>query len=152
MLGTVFQCWTKISHYRGLKELGRLKAEIEKVLNGEAVLKDGKTVWDDFFRRSVGSVFLQDLERAHAGVSIEIDHTRRKIRLFGVAEKRLKKIFEKLKQLRMQKSCFILKDRFLLRLSMANWRHCGRSLDMNILSWILEVTLSDFGGTRKCSM
>jgi hypothetical protein len=104
------------SHYslklcgEDLKLLGRLKAEVEKILNGEAVLKDGKTAWDDFFRRSVGSVFLQDLERAHTGVSIETDPTRRKIRLFGVAEKRMivrGKILGKIEQLRLQKSCFI---------------------------------------------
>ena len=106
----------KNSHYclklcgGDLKLLGRLKAEVEKILNGEAVLKDGKTVWDDFFRRSAGIVFLQDLERAQTGVSIEIDSTRRKIRLFGVAEKRLilrEKILEKLEQLQLQKSCYI---------------------------------------------
>ena len=106
----------KNSHYclklcgGDLKVLGRLKAEVEKILNGEVVLKDGKTAWDDFFKRSLGNVFLQDLERAHAGVSIEVDYNRRKIRLFGVAEKRLmvrEEILEKLKQLRMQKSCFI---------------------------------------------
>ena len=93
-----------------IKVLGRLKAEVEKVLNGEAVLKDGKTAWADFFRRSEGHAFLQDLERAYTGVSIETDPTRRKIRLFGVAEKRLNvrgKILEKIEQLRMQKSCFI---------------------------------------------
>ena len=93
-----------------LKLLGRLKAEVEKVLNGEAVLKGGKAVWDDFFKRSAGIVFLQDLERAHTGVSIETDPTRCKIRLFGVAEKRLilrEKILEKIEQLRLQKSCFI---------------------------------------------
>ena len=96
---------------RDLKLLGRLKAEVEKVLNGEAVLlKDGKTAWDDFFKRSGGFAFLQELERVHTGVSIETDPTRRKIRLFGVAEKRFivrEKILEKLDELRMQKSCFI---------------------------------------------
>ena len=96
---------------RDLKLLGRLKAEVEKVLNGEAVLlKDGKTAWDEFFRRSAGTAFLQELERAHIGVSIETDPTRRKIRLFGVAEERFvvrEKILEKIDQLRLQKSCFI---------------------------------------------
>ena len=93
-----------------LKLLGRLKAEVEKILNGEAVLKDGKTAWDDFFRRNAGIVFLQDLERAHTGVSTETDPIRRKIRLFGVAEKRSmvrEKILEKIEQLRLQRSCFI---------------------------------------------
>ena len=93
-----------------LKLLGHLKAEVEKILNGETVLKDGKTAWDDFFKRNAGIVFLQDLERAHTGVSTETDPTRRKIRLFGVAEKRLivrEKILEKIEHLRLQKSCFI---------------------------------------------
>ena len=93
-----------------LKLLGRLKAEVEKILNGETVLKDRKTAWDDFFGRSAGIAFLQELERAHSGVSIESDSTRRKIRMFGVAEKRSivqEKILEKIEQLRLQKSCFI---------------------------------------------
>ena len=115
--GNTLSVLDKHSHYslqlcgRDLKQLGRLKAEVEKVLNGEAVLlKDGKTAWEDFFRRSTGIVFLQELERAHTGVSIETDPTRRKIRLFGVAEKRFivrGKILEKIDQLRLQKSCFI---------------------------------------------
>ncbi|KAF8804736.1 hypothetical protein BYT27DRAFT_7107293 [Phlegmacium glaucopus] len=109
----------KVSHFslklggEDLKVLGRLKAEVEKILNGEPVLKDGKTAWDDFFARHGGILFLQDLERAHTGVSIEKDAIRRKIRLFGVAEKRLivrEKILEKMDQLRRQKSCFIPLD------------------------------------------
>ena len=100
-----------------LKLLGRLKAELEKILNGEPVLKDGKTAWDDFFGRHAGIVFLQDLERAHTGVSIEKDAMRRKIRLFGVAETRSiirEKILEKMEQLQMQKSCSIPLERPLL--------------------------------------
>jgi len=100
-----------------LKLLGRLKAEVEKILNGEALMKDGKTAWDDFFGRHAGILFLQDLEHAYTGVSIEKDTTRRKIRLFGVAEKRLiirEKILEKMEQLRVQKFCFIPLDGLLL--------------------------------------
>ena len=100
-----------------LKLLGRLKADVEKILNGEPVLKDGKTAWDDFFGRHAGIVFLQDLERAHTGVSIEKDAMRRKIRLFGVAETRSiirEKILEKIEQLQMQRSCFIPLERPLL--------------------------------------
>ena len=100
-----------------LKLLGRLKAEVEKILNGEVVLKDGKTAWDDFFGRHAGVLFLQDLERAHSDIAIEKDSTRRKIRLFGVAEKRSivrEKILEKIEQLRKQKSCFIPLDGPLL--------------------------------------
>ena len=93
-----------------LKLLGRLKAEVEKILNGEAVLKDRKTAWDDFFGRHAGKVFLQELEHAHTGMSIEADSIRRKIWLFGVAEDRLavrEKIIEKIEQLELQKSCLI---------------------------------------------
>ena len=100
-----------------LKVLARLKAEVEKLLNGEAVLEDGKTVWEDFFGRYAGVLFLQELERAYTGVSIEKDAIRRKIRLFGVVEKRSlvrEKILEKVEQLRIQKSCFISLERSLL--------------------------------------
>ena len=100
-----------------LKFLGGLKAEVEKILNGEIVLKDRKTAWHDFFARRAGILFLQDLERANAGVSIEKDITRRKIRLFGVAEKRSivrEKILEKIEELRLQKSCYIFLDGPLL--------------------------------------
>ena len=96
-----------------LKLLGRLKAEVEKILNGETVVKDRKTAWDDLFGRHAGILFLQDLERANVGVSIEKDITRRKIRLFGAAEKRAivrEKILEKIEQLQLQQSYLIHLD------------------------------------------
>src|SRR6202044_2734257 len=59
-----YSCYSLKLCGEDFKLLGRLKAEVEKILNGEAVLKDGKTAWDDFFGRHAGILFLQDLERA----------------------------------------------------------------------------------------
>ncbi|KAF8156708.1 hypothetical protein B0H34DRAFT_471848 [Crassisporium funariophilum] len=117
----------KTSHFsvklcgEDMKLLGRLKSELEKILNGEAVLEDGKVAWDEFFVRDSGGLFLQDLERSYPGVSIQRDGPRRTIRLFGAAEKRStvrEKILEKLAQLRLQKSYTIYLDHRLVAVFM----------------------------------
>ncbi|KAF8882192.1 hypothetical protein CPB84DRAFT_1791150 [Gymnopilus junonius] len=89
-----------------VKVLVRLKSELERMLNGEPLLKDDKVAWDDFFGRPSGVTFLQDLQREHRGVVIDNYVGRRSIRLFGLAEKRRvvrEKILEKLSQLQARK-------------------------------------------------
>ncbi|KAF8956332.1 hypothetical protein BDZ97DRAFT_1852429, partial [Flammula alnicola] len=96
-----------------MKTLGRLKSRVERILNGEPLLENGKVVWDDFFGRNQGILFLQDLERQFKGVTIEKDAPRRIIRLFGVSEGRVvvrEKILHKMAQLQFQKSHVIRLD------------------------------------------
>jgi hypothetical protein len=63
--------------------LGRLKSEVERTLNGEPVLVEGKVAWDDYFRSPSGASYLRDLEYQYPGVIIERDTLRRSIRVFG---------------------------------------------------------------------
>ncbi|KAJ3503132.1 hypothetical protein NLJ89_g8567 [Agrocybe chaxingu] len=86
-----------------LKVLGKLKAELERILNGEPVMEDDKMVWDDYFGRQQGLEFFMELERRFPGVTVERIYARRSIRLFGVAEKRAqvrRKIIEKVAERR----------------------------------------------------
>ena len=69
-------------------ELGHLKSEFEKLLHGEKVAQGGKVVWDGFFERPAGSVFLHELERNNPGISIQKSIGRRTITLFGPMLKR----------------------------------------------------------------
>jgi hypothetical protein len=90
--------WVNVSEKGGIinvrisgddvKVLGRLKAELEKVLNGEALYYMGKMVWDSFFGWPSGREFLHELQREFPEVTIEASPARSTIRLFGVEEKR----------------------------------------------------------------
>lgn len=71
-----------------VKVLGGLKAEFEKILNGETLYDEGKTVWDPFFERANGREFLYALAREFPGVTVETIPSRRSIRLFGIVEQR----------------------------------------------------------------
>ena len=71
-----------------IKVLGRLKAEFERILNGEQLYDEGKIVWDPCFVQQCGLDYLENLEREYCGVTIEVMRARNTIRLWGVAEKR----------------------------------------------------------------
>ncbi|KAK7033649.1 hypothetical protein VNI00_012649 [Paramarasmius palmivorus] len=87
-----------------LKDLGELKAELERTLQGEVVRDDGQVIWSDFFARSDGRAFLRSLEDHFKGVTIKDDAVRRGLRLFGPKEKRNSvrlELVKKHKELRM---------------------------------------------------
>lgn len=105
-----------------LKELGRLKLELDKILTGVIVQHDGKVVWDDFFARSAGVLFLLDLEREHRPLTITKERSRRTIRLLGSAKLREivhKKIVQKAAELRCQQTFIIPLDGRLVGLFMS---------------------------------
>ncbi|KJA21517.1 hypothetical protein HYPSUDRAFT_67648 [Hypholoma sublateritium FD-334 SS-4] len=67
-----------------MHQLGQLKAEFERILNGEPVIAaDGKIAWDDFFATSAGTAFLDNVRNSFRDVPIEVDALRRTIRVFG---------------------------------------------------------------------
>ena len=112
-----------------LKELGQLKSEFERILNGEIVRQDGRVAWDGFFARPAGVLFVTELERANPGVTIQRDEPRRMIQLLGSAQNRGKvreKLLIKLHELRSQRirtlpldgrliGLFMSKDLIMLR-------------------------------------
>jgi hypothetical protein len=70
-----------------VKVLGRLKAEFERILNGEQVYDNGKVVWHPFLAEPDGREFLDNLQD-DSGVTIIASPARSSIRLLGDAEKR----------------------------------------------------------------
>ncbi|KAF7349201.1 RING finger protein [Mycena sanguinolenta] len=67
----------------GVKPLGWLKAELEKILRGEILRRDGVAVWDFFFVRPVGVEYLRSIEAKEPNVRIEADKVRRTLKVFG---------------------------------------------------------------------
>lgn len=72
-----------------IKVLGRLKAEFERILNGEPLYDNGKVVWDPYFAGPGGQEFLGQLQQEYAGVTIIASPSRNSIRLLGDAEKKV---------------------------------------------------------------
>ncbi|KAJ7770618.1 hypothetical protein B0H16DRAFT_218276 [Mycena metata] len=67
----------------GIKELGWLKAEFEKISRGEILRRDGVAVWDFFFARPDGAQYLRSVEARERDVRIEEDPLRRTLKIFG---------------------------------------------------------------------
>ncbi|KAJ7151078.1 hypothetical protein C8R46DRAFT_1123196 [Mycena filopes] len=67
----------------GIKELGWLKAEFEKISRGELVRRDGVAVWDFFFGRPAGACYLREVEARERDVRIEADPVRQNLKVFG---------------------------------------------------------------------
>ncbi|KAF8189978.1 hypothetical protein K438DRAFT_938626 [Mycena galopus ATCC 62051] len=72
----------------GVKALGWLKAEFEKILRGEILRSDGVAVWDFFFVRPDGQVYLRGVEAKEPNVRIEADKVRRTLKVFGLSSSR----------------------------------------------------------------
>ncbi|KAJ7791950.1 hypothetical protein B0H14DRAFT_3499930 [Mycena olivaceomarginata] len=72
----------------GVKPLGWLKAEFEKILRGEILRRDGVIVWDFFFARPDGLDYLRSVEAKEPGVRIEADKVRRTLKIFGTPSDR----------------------------------------------------------------
>ncbi|KAJ6590500.1 hypothetical protein DFH09DRAFT_975845 [Mycena vulgaris] len=72
----------------GIKTLGWLKAEFEKISRGEVLRRDGITVWDGFFGRPDGACYLQSVKGNERYVRIEVDAVRRILTLFGPPSRR----------------------------------------------------------------
>ncbi|TFK28574.1 hypothetical protein FA15DRAFT_633865 [Coprinopsis marcescibilis] len=71
-----------------LKQLSRLRSELDVMLSGEVVRDKGKVVWDRFFCRYRGEDFVKELEGIY-GITIRIDPVRKTIRLFGPSPNRV---------------------------------------------------------------
>ncbi|KAJ6571863.1 hypothetical protein B0H19DRAFT_1255793 [Mycena capillaripes] len=90
----------------GVKPLGWLKAEFEKISRGEILRDDGVVVWDFFFARPDGSHYLRSVEAEEPGVRIETDKIRRTLKVFGTPPGRAavrKMLLQKMSQLKSQR-------------------------------------------------
>ncbi|KAI0945379.1 hypothetical protein AcW1_001614 [Taiwanofungus camphoratus] len=72
-----------------MKSLIKVKAAFERLLKGERIKQDGEIIWDGFFSRRAGIMYLDDLEHNNPGVMINRDPRRRTLSVFGPASKRL---------------------------------------------------------------
>ncbi|KAF8067628.1 hypothetical protein FPV67DRAFT_1561946 [Lyophyllum atratum] len=100
-----------------LKELGLLKAELEKILKGETVHRGANIAWDPFFAHPAGRAFLERVEREAPAVTIHVDTPRRMIRLLGSSRSRLtarQRILAKIDELQSQQIHTIPLDGWLL--------------------------------------
>ncbi|KAJ7749315.1 hypothetical protein DFH07DRAFT_557652 [Mycena maculata] len=72
----------------GNKALGWLKAEFEKMSQGEILRRDGVAIWDSFFGRPNGAEYLRTVSAEEPGVRIEVNSVQRLLRLFGTPRQR----------------------------------------------------------------
>ncbi|KAG5651015.1 hypothetical protein H0H81_010233 [Sphagnurus paluster] len=89
-----------------LKAVGRIKLELENILNWETVRHGANVAWDPFFAHPAGQSFLQAIEQETPAVTIRVDITRRSISLLGCSQPRTQvrnRILDKVDQLRAQK-------------------------------------------------
>ncbi|KAG6856331.1 hypothetical protein H0H87_005532 [Tephrocybe sp. NHM501043] len=88
-----------------LKELGQLKAEVEKILNWEIVRQGTSIAWDPFFADAAGLAFLSHIECNTENINIRADIPRRMIQLLGSSSSRStvrEKVLVKLTELQAQ--------------------------------------------------
>ncbi|KAL0569785.1 hypothetical protein V5O48_012177 [Marasmius crinis-equi] len=71
-----------------IKELGELKVELERALEGEVVRVDEQPIWDGYFNGPQATTYFRQLETQHSQVTISEDPRRRRVILFGHPEKR----------------------------------------------------------------
>jgi hypothetical protein len=149
-----------ILHGEKLKDLGTLKAEFEEILRGETLKEDGKPVWDQFFGRPAGRVFLDRLENQKRPLSIRPDPYRRIIVLFGPSNLRNNAraaLFLKIAQLKQQIVRTIVIPRLAVRMLMgptldALQREYGPdNVNFNITRQLLTVHGDDnvFGAVQR---
>ncbi|KAJ7765586.1 hypothetical protein B0H16DRAFT_1367298 [Mycena metata] len=109
-----------VLHGSDPKTLGRVKAELDRVVQGELLVLDGQKFWDDFFVDAEGQTFVDSvITTSH--VFVRSDTRTRTIRLFGPEAERLQTrnlILEKLIEVRARRHVFPLRKdliRLLLR-------------------------------------
>ncbi|KAJ8072836.1 hypothetical protein PM082_016395 [Marasmius tenuissimus] len=71
-----------------VKELGALKIELEKILEGEVICLERQPIWDDFFHRPEGQAYLRQLEIHYPPVTVVNSSRVRRLTLFGQRDRR----------------------------------------------------------------
>ncbi|KAJ7207207.1 hypothetical protein GGX14DRAFT_522233 [Mycena pura] len=102
------------------KLLGRVKTELDKIIQGELLVVEGQKFWDDFFEGTEGQTFLDSLNTSE-NVLIRCDARTRTVRLFGPETERIQarnRALEKIAEVRARRHAFPLRKdliRLLLR-------------------------------------
>ncbi|KAJ7442482.1 hypothetical protein B0H11DRAFT_2093838 [Mycena galericulata] len=90
----------------GIKALGWLKSEFEKISQGEILRCDGVAVWDNFFGRFIGADYVRNVTANEPGARVQIDAVRRVLKLFGTLYQRAavgRILLQKMKDLKAQR-------------------------------------------------
>ncbi|KAJ7084647.1 hypothetical protein B0H15DRAFT_910927 [Mycena belliarum] len=102
------------------KALGKMKMEVDRIVQGELLIVDGQKFWDETFEGTEGQIFLDSLNEGES-VFIRCDSRTRTIRMFGSEQDRVQAretILDKLAELRLRRHVFPLRKdliRVLLR-------------------------------------
>ncbi|KAJ7684220.1 hypothetical protein DFH06DRAFT_1072788 [Mycena polygramma] len=128
------------------KALGRVKAELDRIVQGELLVVEGQKCWDDFFDSVEGQAFLGSLN-ASEDVFIRCDTRTRTLRLFGGEADRIRArdlILEKLVDVHSRRHVFPLRKdliRLLLREKMQQLKESlgADRLVLNVVARTLTV-------------
>jgi hypothetical protein len=99
------------------KLLGRVKTELDRIIQGELLVVEGQKFWDDFFEGTEGQTFMDSLNTSE-NVLIRCDARTRTVRLFGPETERIQarnRALEKLAEVRARRHVFPLR-KYLIRL------------------------------------
>ncbi|KAJ7687206.1 hypothetical protein B0H14DRAFT_3055858, partial [Mycena olivaceomarginata] len=102
------------------KLLGRVKTELDRIIQGELLVVEGQKFWDDFLEGTEGQTFMDSLNTSE-NVLIRCDARTRTVRLFGPETERIQarnRALEKLAEVRARRHVFPLRKdliRLLLR-------------------------------------
>ncbi|KAJ7127555.1 hypothetical protein C8R43DRAFT_931586 [Mycena crocata] len=102
------------------KVLGKMKTELDRIVQGEPLVVDGQKFWDDFFERAEGQAFLASF-KTNENSFVSCDCRTRTIRLFGPEPDKVRArslILDKLAEVRARQHVFPLRKdliRVLLR-------------------------------------
>ncbi|KAJ6498440.1 hypothetical protein C8R47DRAFT_1193898 [Mycena vitilis] len=137
------------------KALGRVKAELDRIVQGELFVVEGQKCWDDFFDSVEGQAFLGSLD-ASENVFIRCDTRTRTVRLFGGEADRIRArdlTLEKLVDVHSRRHVFPLRKdliRLFLREKMQRLQEDlgGDRLVLDVVARTLTVN-GDEGDIRR---
>ncbi|KAJ6566988.1 hypothetical protein B0H19DRAFT_1352780, partial [Mycena capillaripes] len=121
------------------KMLGRVKTELDRIVQGELFVVEGQKIWDDFFDGVEGQTFLDSLNLSE-NVFIRCDTRTRTIRLFGPEAERVQArnlILQKVADVRARRHVFPLRKDLIRLLLRQKLRQLQESLGTDCL--VLDV-------------
>ncbi|KAJ7642856.1 hypothetical protein B0H17DRAFT_1216309 [Mycena rosella] len=118
------------------KELGRMKTELDRIVQGELLVVDGQKFWDDFFERAEGETFLESLN-AGENMFVRCDSRTRTLRVFGPEMDRVQArnlIIDKLVEIGAHRHVFPLRKDLIRVLLRGRLRELQDSLGVDCLT------------------
>ncbi|KAJ7932835.1 hypothetical protein B0H13DRAFT_1856814 [Mycena leptocephala] len=128
-----------VLHGSDPKILGRVKTELDRIVQGELLVVEGQKFWDDFFDGVEGQVFLDSLNTGK-NVFIRCDTRTRTVRLFGPEAERVQArnlIRERLADVHARRHVFQLRKESIRLLLRGKMRQLQESLGTDSL--VLDV-------------